>query len=135
MSIAQTTGKPGRRPVLVIYGGRSAEHEVSCRSAAFILRNLDPQKYEVHALAIDKSGQWLPQKASLLLETMGAGGKTVPILAPATAALPTSAKPKDPADGLLDCGGASREDLVVFPVLHGSFGEDGTIQGMLDLVS
>ena len=54
-------------PVMVLYGGRSTEHEVSCRSAAFILRNLDPNKYETIPVAIDKSGQWLPQVRSEIL--------------------------------------------------------------------
>jgi D-alanine-D-alanine ligase len=129
-----------KRPVLVVYGGRSSEHEVSCRSAAFILRNLDTRKYDIHALAIDKQGRWLPQDAGKLLAGIEAGAKTVPIEAGAGArsALPATA---DPGSSLLaltgDSAGAKRpprkEDLVVFPILHGTFGEDGTMQGMLDL--
>jgi len=134
--------------VLVLYGGRSTEHEVSCRSAAFVLRNLDPAKYDVRAIAIDKSGRWLPQDTPRLLAQLD---KTVPIL-PGTPlrdrpALPTSAGDYDPARNLLAAVGASgsaastagssaesSSELVVFPVLHGSFGEDGTLQGMLELV-
>jgi D-alanine-D-alanine ligase len=102
-------------PVMVLYGGRSTEHEVSCRSAAFILRNLDPNKYETIPVAIDKSGQWLPQDRS---EILGERDATVAIIR----------KQAANRDELL-----SRKDLVVFPMLHGTFGEDGTIQGLLDL--
>jgi D-alanine-D-alanine ligase len=122
-----------KKHVLVIYGGRSTEHEVSCRSAAFVLKNLDPKKYEVHALAIDKSGRWLPQDVRALL--------TAP-----TEALPIAAAPKpalaaagtDPGTNMLSlatggAGGVERDNLIVFPVLHGTFGEDGTLQGLFEL--
>lgn len=121
-----------KQDVLVIYGGRSAEHEVSCRSAAFILRNLDPDKYNVHAIAIDKNGTWLPQNAKVLL----AGLKDSVAIARDVVqpALPT----RDPAGHLLalaavDGKPIDKKKLVVFPILHGTFGEDGTMQGLLEL--
>jgi D-alanine-D-alanine ligase len=124
-----------KQDVLVIYGGRSTEHEISCRSAAFILRNLDPAKYNVHAIAIDKDGAWLPQNApALVADPKG----PVPIQRS------LSGQPALPARG--DQGpnllamlpgqggrGLDKRSLVVFPILHGTNGEDGTIQGLLEL--
>lgn len=124
-----------RKHVLVLYGGRSAEHEVSCRSAAFILRNLDPRKYDVQAIAIDKDGRWLPQNTPALLEALKTS-PTVPIER-GLAAQPALPAASDPGAGLVALasgrGSPAREDLVVFPILHGTFGEDGTMQGLLEL--
>ncbi len=123
----------GRQDVLVIYGGRSAEHEISCRSAAFILRNLDPEKYDVHAIAIDKDGTWLPQNTKHLLANLK-GPVPIERSVAAQTALPAG---RDPAGNLLALlpGGSApdRKKLVVFPILHGTFGEDGTMQGLLEL--
>lgn len=123
----------GKQDVLVIYGGRSAEHEISCRSAAFILRNLDPGKYNVHAIAIDKDGAWLPQNAQRLIKDLKG---PVPIERNgAQAALPSGRDPAGHLLALADQGtkGVDKKRLVVFPILHGTFGEDGTMQGLLEL--
>ena len=123
-----------KKKVVVIYGGRSAEHEVSCRSAAFVLKNLDKSKYEVHALAIDKAGRWLPQDTPTLLAGLK---KEVPIRTDSkakTQALPVHSSPSEQM--LYLAGGDSLttvEDTVVFPVLHGTYGEDGTLQGLLEM--
>jgi D-alanine-D-alanine ligase len=109
-------------PVTVIYGGRSAEHEVSCRSAAFVLRNLDPNKYDIAAIAINKDGHWLPQDATKLL---AATEKTVPIL--------EYKKVEESKALALTSASSGGSPRVIFPVLHGTFGEDGTMQGMFDL--
>ncbi|MBI5490115.1 MAG: D-alanine--D-alanine ligase [Deltaproteobacteria bacterium] len=82
--------------VAVIYGGRSGEHDVSLRSAEAVIRALDPSRYEVRRIFIDRAGRWEP-------------GPLVP----------------EP--------GANPGIDVVFPVLHGTFGEDGTVQGLLEL--
>lgn len=123
----------GKTNVLVIYGGRSAEHEISCRSAAFVLRNLDPAKYNVRAMAIGKDGAWLPQSAPALLAAVERQG-VVPILSttPASPAQSPAAR-TDPAGQLLTLSGGAGGDTVVFPVLHGTFGEDGTMQGLLEM--
>ncbi len=119
--------------VYVLYGGRSTEHEISCRSAAFVLRNLDAKKYEVHAIAIDKDGQWLPQDTQELLANLK-GPVPISRARQKQPALPTTAKSLDPGTSLLAATGASeKERIVIFPVLHGTFGEDGSIQGMFDL--
>ena len=121
----------------VIFGGRSSEHEVSVRSAASVIEAIDRKKYEVVPIAISREGKWLsppdaskllPQNAQSLLPAhvaAGAGGD-VAILG-------------DPSHtGLLSFdrnGGAlsSQRIDVVFPVLHGPFGEDGTLQGLLEM--
>ena len=134
-----TKAAPGKTQVLVLYGGRSTEHEISCRSAAFVLRNLDKKKYDVRAVAIDKDGRWLPQDVPALLSDLKG---PVPIHIPHSAAS-LAAAPTDPAMTLLSAASGSgaqrnleaieKNRLVVFPVLHGTFGEDGSIQGMFDL--
>jgi D-alanine-D-alanine ligase len=119
----------------VIYGGRSGEHEVSVRSARAVIEAVDPEKYEIIPVAITREGRWLSQaeSASLLPESGRlrlsnyAGGDT-----DASTALVV-----DPSrGGLLRQEGASDGDQgldVVFPVLHGTYGEDGTIQGLLEM--
>jgi D-alanine-D-alanine ligase len=106
--------------VAVIFGGRSGEHEISLRSAESVLRSLDPNKYEVVPIGITHEGKWLsfgnakalPPKETI--ETTLAKGEHAPL-----AAEPNSR-------GSID---------VIFPVLHGPYGEDGTIQGLLDLAN
>ena len=123
----------------VIFGGRSGEHEVSIRSAASVIDAIDRQKYEVVPIAISREGKWLspaaafqllPANAQSLLPTTLASGYqgAVAILG-------------DPShSGLLyfeQSGGAvtSQKLDVVFPVLHGPFGEDGTLQGLLEMAN
>jgi D-alanine-D-alanine ligase len=119
-----------RMRVGVVYGGRSGEHEVSLRSAASIIAALDPARYEVVPIAITKDGRWLTGPESLeVLEVAQRDLSQIPdhgsdVMVPA-----------DPTRrGLLPLGRgrATRLD-VVFPVLHGTYGEDGTIQGLLEL--
>jgi D-alanine-D-alanine ligase len=110
----------------VMFGGKSGEHEVSLRSGASILKAIDRTKYDVVPVGIAKSGQWLGgAQATALL-----GGDAKP-------QLPSKKKAsKKTADsGLsLQASASTTEGLdVIFPVLHGTFGEDGTIQGMLEL--
>lgn len=125
----------GKQNVLVIYGGRSSEHEVSCRSAAFILKNLDAEKYDIRAIAIDKDGRWIPQNLPALLDGIKQKG-TVPILSSesATVALPGRADPAGQLLAMTDKGqGPAKKDMIVIPILHGTFGEDGTMQGLLEM--
>lgn len=116
-----------KRTVVVMYGGQSTEHEISCRSAAFILKNIDRNKYDVHAVAIDKEGHWWPQD---LAKTLAGDPQIVPILRDETLA-----REHPVVKALLPAiGNASlRRDLIVFPILHGTNGEDGAIQGLFDL--
>ena len=117
----------------VVYGGRSGEHEVSLRSAAAIIRALDPARYEVVPVAITKEGRWLTGPESLhLLEVAQTALEPIPEHGIEVTL------PADPARGALmplDGSGAAQALDVVFPVLHGTYGEDGTIQGLLELAS
>ncbi len=115
----------GRLRVGVVFGGRSGEHEVSLRSARFVLDNLDPAKYEVVPIGVTKSGEWLLDRDPMRLlsaETPDANGATT---LPVT--LPTGAIDRpSPAAKIGDLD-------VLFPVMHGTYGEDGTVQGLLEL--
>jgi len=121
----------------VIFGGRSGEHEVSIRSARAVIDAMDANKYEVVPIAITKEGNWLaPAAAAELLppstqsllpsKTRGGNKEDVTIIG-------------DPSrSGLvrLETNGRPAEQLdVVFPVLHGTYGEDGTIQGLLEMAA
>ncbi len=106
----------------LLYGGRSGEHEVSCRSAASILRNLDPRRYQVVPIAIDHSGVWYLQAP---LDPSGVGeALEVDSSGPRVAVLPGSG---------LEAEGRALGIDIAFPILHGSFGEDGTVQGLLEM--
>jgi len=106
----------------ILFGGRSGEHEVSLLSAASILKAIDRKKYEVVPIGIDKHGKWLSgEKARRLLGSPATQGVTTALSMGGSAAL---AEPSSPLAKSLD---------VVFPVLHGTFGEDGTIQGLFEL--
>ena len=108
----------------VLFGGRSGEHEVSLVSAASVIRGLDPDKYEAVPIGITKDGHWLVgQGAVKMLPEVLKGGRRVML----------TADPTEAALVPLDRGAGAQRLDVIFPVLHGTFGEDGTIQGMLDL--
>jgi len=113
-----------RLRVGVLFGGRSGEHEVSLASAASVIRGLDPDKYEAVPIGISKEGHWLiGATAQKLLPEVLKGGQRVVM----------AADPTDAALIPLDRSGGGQRLDVVFPVMHGTFGEDGTIQGLLDL--
>ncbi|HKR58754.1 MAG TPA: D-alanine--D-alanine ligase family protein [Pyrinomonadaceae bacterium] len=120
----------------VVFGGRSGEHEISIRSAQAVVEAIDQKKYEVIPIAITKEGKWLaPAAAASLLpaitqkrlsnEIVSQGGGDVAILG-------------DPShQGLTKLTTRNNEPAqkldVVFPVLHGPYGEDGTLQGLLEM--
>jgi D-alanine-D-alanine ligase len=131
----------------VLFGGRSGEHEISLRSALTVISAMDHRRYEIVPIGIGRDGRWflrsdavaLLQQAAPKLHALGRGGTPVTLLpepqghalvrsparngnTPAANGGPLSHPPAMP--GPLD---------VVFPVLHGTFGEDGTVQGLLDL--
>ena len=120
----------GRTRVLVLFGGQSGEHDVSLRSAQTVIRALDPAKYDVQRVGITREGRWL-----ISGDPMAALTAQSPLFdaLPETVASPDdiSAEEVDPTQAL---SGLSQEPVdVVFPVLHGPMGEDGTIQGLLEL--
>lgn len=128
----------------IIYGGRSGEHEVSIASAAAVVQNLDKQHYEAIPIRIEKDGRWiiadrLPSSSSAAEvieqsrahagQRLGRGGREAHLLAhPGEEQIMTIERGSHPSiTGLaLD---------VVFPVLHGPYGEDGTVQGLLELAN
>jgi D-alanine-D-alanine ligase len=116
-----------RLRVGILFGGRSGEHEVSLASAASVIRGLDPDKYEAVPVGITKEGHWLVGNAAqkMLPEVLKGGQRVMMTADPTDAAL-------IPLDRGGSGGGGQRID-VVFPVMHGTYGEDGTIQGLLDL--
>jgi D-alanine-D-alanine ligase len=117
-----------RRRVVVLFGGRSAEHEVSVASARSVAAALDPGRYEVVPVGIDKEGRWhrLPAPP----EPGPDGGLAV--VGPEG---PLVRLALDAGEPVLVAEDGSRERVdVVFPLLHGPYGEDGTVQGLLELV-
>jgi len=121
--------RPARRRVLVIFGGRSAEHEVSVISARSVLDTLDPERFEVITVGIDKEGRW--HRVAALPAPDAATG---PLATVQTGSGPAVALARDPGEHAIVAEDGSRTDIdVVFPILHGPYGEDGTIQGMLEL--
>jgi len=115
----------------ILFGGRSGEHEVSLLSAASILKAIDRKKFDVVPIGISKAGRWLTgngAQALLAGDTSGSAKQAIEAASSeAHAANTGGALVPDPAileDGKLD---------AVFPVLHGTFGEDGTIQGLFEL--
>jgi D-alanine-D-alanine ligase len=119
-----------RQRVAVVFGGRSGEHEISVRSARAIVAALDPAKFDVVLVGIDKEGRWRTgaalqtalDRADRELVTLPAVGTEVTLVI----------DPTGPA--LLPLAGGARIPLdVAFPILHGTFGEDGAVQGLFEM--
>ncbi|WDZ87404.1 D-alanine--D-alanine ligase family protein [Micromonospora cathayae] len=126
---------PGKTRVAIVFGGRSPEHGISCVSAGSVLGALDPDEFEVVPVGITRAGQWVladgdPGRLAItdrrLPEITSATGAEVVLRADPTA---NGLLVLDPTDGPRALAGVD----VVFPVLHGAYGEDGTIQGMLEM--
>jgi D-alanine-D-alanine ligase len=115
-----------RLRVGILFGGRSGEHEVSLASAASVIRALDPEKYEAVPIGISKDGRWLVGSGAvkMLPEVLKSGERVSLPPDPTSAALVPLAQGTGHPTVSID---------VVFPVLHGTFGEDGTVQGLLEL--
>jgi D-alanine-D-alanine ligase len=118
--------------VAVVFGGRSGEHPVSCISAAGVLANIDTDLFDVTAIGITPAGRWLHMDVGAI---PSAGGRELPTVTTGSVV----ALPVDPTasalvslDPVADRSAALDVD-VVFPILHGPYGEDGTIQGLLEL--
>jgi D-alanine-D-alanine ligase len=127
----------------VLFGGRSGEHEISLRSALTVMSSMDPARYEIVPIGIARDGRWrlrseaisLLKQSAPKLQALGHGG--IPVSLPPyprgrlleAASITSSARNPNSANG--------KEALapldVIFPVLHGTYGEDGTVQGLLEL--
>lgn len=119
-----------KKKLLILFGGASSEHEVSCLSAASVLRHLDENKYEIYKVGITKEGNWFltDSPVSDIEEgrwTENPGNRRA------------SLSPDTFVRGMIlygDNGVCEMRNVdVVFPVLHGKYGEDGTVQGLLEL--
>src|ERR1017187_1218177 len=130
----------------VLFGGRSGEHEVSLLSAASILKAIDRKKYDVAPIGITKEGRWLAAADahgllggadSAAAQRFRAGDpESTPGAKLLHEGIPTLLAPEPAAvSALTSSGGKPTQSFldVVFPVLHGTFGEDGTIQGLFEL--
>jgi D-alanine-D-alanine ligase len=117
----------------VVFGGRSSEHSISCVSAASVLRAIDRAGYDVVPIGISPAGRWMlvpddPARLEIVEGKLPQADEGYPVVVPGD--------PTGHAMTILDDGvpsGALGEIDVVFPVLHGPYGEDGTIQGLLEL--
>lgn len=114
--------------IAVIYGGRSSEHSISCVSAGGIIDALDPAAYEVLPIGITEDGRWILQDADPAALRIVDG-----VLPRVSANGPEVVLTADPTDQGIRVGGVIERLDVVFPVLHGPWGEDGTIQGLLEM--
>src|SRR6201996_6006914 len=129
-------GSRGERVrVAVVFGGRSNEHAISCVSAGSILRNLDPQRFDVVAVGITPDGSWVLTDGNP--EALAITNRQLPgVSSESGTELALAADPRR-AGQLVSLSPGGAEVLasvdVVFPVLHGPYGEDGTIQGLLEL--
>jgi len=110
--------------LVVLFGGRSAEHEVSCISARHVLQAVDRSRYEVVAIGITREGRWLATDA--VVAGLPADAPSLP----SPDGLAATADEVDPLGAMTAPDGAP---VVVFPLLHGPMGEDGTVQGLLEL--
>ena len=112
----------------ILFGGRSGEHDVSLQSAASVIKALDPAKYEIVPIGITREGQWRVGSGAVqpLPQVLEIGDPVAPSVDPSGPKLLPLGR-SAPAPN-------SRPEVdVVFPVLHGTFGEDGTVQGLLEL--
>lgn len=114
--------------VAILFGGQSAEHEVSLLSARNVLRSLNRRKYDPVLIGITKAGRWTVSPK--LTEFLLSASATSSLLESLTAKKPNSGRRENSPMPLPI---AAKQIDVVFPVLHGTFGEDGTIQGLLKL--
>jgi D-alanine-D-alanine ligase len=119
--------------VAVVFGGRSGEHEISVMSARAIIEKLDRSKYEVTPLYVSRDGRWLPPATAQQqlatanvkeLKTEGFSENDALALIPGASDRPGRWEGKTEALGQMD---------ILFPVIHGTYGEDGTLQGMLEM--
>jgi D-alanine-D-alanine ligase len=130
-------GSARKTRVAVVFGGRSAEHAVSCASAGLVLRAIDRSRYDVLPVGIARDGRWVltsgdPERLAL---TSGSAPSVDGVTVPGVSVTPAAG----PGGGALVFSGPSSvpaelgEVDVVLPLLHGTYGEDGTIQGLLEM--
>ena len=121
---------PERIRLVLLFGGQSAEHEVSCISAYHVLRAVDPDRYQLEAVGITRQGNWVRADDAIAALHQGADG--LPAATTGIERLEATGAAVDPLPAVRP---VRSDDLpvVVLPLLHGPHGEDGTVQGMLEL--
>jgi D-alanine-D-alanine ligase len=116
--------RDSRIRLVVLFGGRSAEHDVSCVSARHVIAAVDPARYDIEPIGITRDGEWV--RAEAAMTALAAGPERLPdrltAAGPSVDALPLLAQPANTTSA-----------TVVLPILHGPMGEDGTVQGLLEL--
>ena len=122
---------PHRPRVAVVFGGRSSEHSISCISAGSVIAALDPEKYDVLPVGITTAGRWVLESADPARLALGPGGELPMVSGTSPVALDGGAElvVAEPGEVPRTLG----EVDVVFPVMHGPWGQDGTLQGLLEL--
>lgn len=119
-----------KKSLCVIFGGQSPEHDISCKSVVSILNNLDKSKYDINVIGITKEGCWYLYTGAVELIENGEWKNEHKFLKKAV----ISPSSEDKAILVFEDNNVKKIHIdVVFPVLHGEFGEDGTIQGLLEL--
>ena len=115
-----------KKTILVLFGGRSSEHEVSCVSAATVISNIDRERYDIHIVGITKEGRWLKvASVEQIQDGSWVQGNSLAVLSPDTT---------EKALYVMEDGDVTKVTIdVAFPVLHGLNGEDGTVQGLFEL--
>ena len=115
--------------IAVMFGGQSDEHDVSIRSAQTVINSIDPERYEVVPIGITRSGQWIVQG-----DPMAALVQASEALSPGGGDVSGEVETVEPVTGALALTDGNRQPIdVVFPVLHGPFGEDGSVQGLFEI--
>jgi D-alanine-D-alanine ligase len=110
-----------RQRVAVVFGGRSPEHSISCLTAAGVVAALDPLRYEIVLVGLTRDGRWLVGDDAATMAPPGPDGLPGVVASPTQQLSPPGQPP-----------GALTEADVVLPLLHGAYGEDGTLQGLLE---
>ena len=118
--------------IIILFGGRSAEHEVSLLSARNVFLALDRDRFEPLLVGIDKQGHWRIEPDKTLIDATGDPRMLKLVAAGRELAVPVHPEDKELANADADRPLLGSDD-VVFPVLHGTYGEDGTVQGLLEL--
>jgi len=129
MSQKKSAKSAGKLRVGILFGGRSGEHEVSLLSAASVLQAIDRKRYEVVPIGITKEGRWVTAEVAIALLSGEVRSELTAASEPGKSQALVAAEPTPQPTAL----GRSLNVDVIFPVLHGTFGEDGTIQGLLEL--
>ena len=135
--MSEATSSPRRIRVAVIFGGRSSEHAISCVSANSLLEVLDPERYDILPIGISTDGRWVLMSPQETRQLAIVGGRLPTRIDETSGALVTMAGDPTARELTVHEPGSVPKALgevdVVLPLLHGPYGEDGTIQGLLEL--